>query len=966
VRTSDRREIQRSFVEANRLLVEAWRISFLISWPRPSVPLKIYRKGIFMKLAKLCAAGLLASAAFVAAPVVAAPAAAASAADPLAGIDIDVPAKKFLLKNGLTLIVHEDKSAPLVAVNIWYHVGSKNEPQGRSGFAHLFEHLMFNGSENYNDDFFKATQKLGASDQNGTTNVDRTNYYQTVPKEALDSMLWLESDRMGHLLGAIDQAKLDEQRAVVKNEKRQGQNNPYSGAQDLIIAATVPPEHGYGHSTIGSMDDLDAASLDDVKQWFRDYYGPSNAVLVLSGDITGPEALAKVEKYFGDIDPGTPVSQPKSWVVKKTGTIRETAYVRAAQPVFIRVWNTPDYASADTDYLQFLAQTLAGSRTSPLVKRLVIDEQLATSAEASVDNREIGGQFAIEVVGKPGADLALIEKIVDEELKKVILNGPSAAEMGKVRTANIAGLVRGYEGIAAKAALLAESETYLGSPDGWKLGWDRFRAAKPSDLQGAAKRWLTDGDYILHMVPFGQLSASGEGADRSKMPEPGAAVPAVFPALERGELANGLKIVVARRTGVPVVNMSMLVNTGVAADWARETRGTGGFAAGLMDEGSKTRTGDQLSDELGAIGASVSSGGGGESSVVSLSAVKPTLREALGIYADVVLNPAYRAADVERAKANSLAGLAAAKQDGAKAAARLSGALLYGADSPYGGLQTEADIAAIDPAKLSAFHDRWFKPNNATLVVSGDTSLAEIKPLLEASFGKWARGSVPERIVPLTQNAAKPVIYLVDKPGAPQSAIQASVIAPRRVEGDNAARAAFVTAIGGSFTSRINMKLREEKGWAYGASAGVSGGRGSRIYSAKASVQADKTAESMTEIAALLKGAVGDKKLTAAELAAAKGNLTLGLSSDWSKSSGVAGAVIDQISYDLPEDYYATYPQKISAVTLDAVNAAGGELLSGKALTWIVAGDLSKIEAGIRALKLGEVRVIDADGNVLR
>lgn len=918
-----------------------------------------------MTFKTILAAGLLASSALIAYPVAAKPPAAV-AADPLAGLNIDVPAKKFVLKNGLTLIVHEDKAAPLVAVNIWYHVGSKNEPAGKSGFAHLFEHLMYNGSEHFNDDFFKATQKLGASDQNGTTSWDRTNYYQTVPKEALDAMLWLESDRMGHLLGAIDQAKLDEQRAVVKNEKRQGQNNPYSKAQDLIIAATAPPEHPYGHSIIGSMDDLDAASLDDVKQWFRDYYGPSNAVLVLSGDITPEEALAKVEKYFGDIAPGTPVSQPKSWVVKKTGTIRETSYVRAAQPVFIRTWNISDYASADTDYLQFLAQAFAGSRTSPLVKRLVIDEQLATGAEASVDNREIGGQFSIEVTAKPGVDLAKIEKIVDEELKKVIATGPSAREMAKVRTSTIAGMVRSYEGIASKASLLAESETYLGAPDAWKLGWNRFTGATPADLQGAAKRWLTDGDYVLHMVPFGQLSAAATGADRTRMPEPGAAVPAVFPALERGELANGLKIVVARRTGVPVVNMSMLVNTGIAADWRTETPGVGSFAAGLMDEGTKTRTGDQLSDQLGAIGASVGSGGGGENSVVSLSAIKPTLREALAIYADVVLNPAYRVADVERTKASSLAGLISAKQDGAKAAARLAGSLLYGKDSPYGGLQTEADIAAIDPAKLAAFHSRWFKPNNATLVVSGDTSLAEIKPLVEAAFGKWQRGTVPERIVPMAQNAAKPVVYLVDKPGAQQSSISASVIAPRRVEGDNAARGVFSTAVGGSFTSRINMKLREEKGWAYGASAGVSGGRGSRVYSARASVQSDKTAESMAEIAALLKSATTDRKLTAAELADAKDNMTLGLSSDWSKSSGVAGAVIDQLSYDLPDDYYAKYPQAIAGVTLDAAHAAGAELLAGKALTWIVAGDLSKIEAGIRALNVGEVRVIDADGKMLR
>jgi len=921
-----------------------------------------------MRFSKIIAAGLLASASVVAFPVAAKPVATASA-DPLAGLEVDVPAKKFVLKNGLTLIVHEDKSAPLVAVNIWYHVGSKNEPKGKSGFAHLFEHLMFNGSEHYNDDFFKATQKLGASDQNGTTNVDRTNYFQTVPKAALDSILWLESDRMGHLVGAIDQAKLDEQRAVVKNEKRQGQNNPYSKAQDLIIAGTVPSEHPYGHSTIGSMDDLDAASLDDVKQWFRDYYGPSNAVIVLAGDITPEEALAKVEKYFGDIGPGSPVSQPTSYVVRKTGTVRETAYVRAAQPLFIRVWNISDYASADTDYLQFLAQTLAGSRTSPLVKRLVIDEQIATSAEAGVDNREIGGQFSIEVMAKPGVDLAHVERIVDEELKKVIANGPSIAEMKKARTQSMAGIVRNLEaigGFSGKTNLLAESETYLGSPDGWKVGWKRYRSATPADMQGAAKRWLTDGDYVLYMLPFGQLSAAATGADRSKMPKPGEAVPAVFPALERAELANGLKLVVARRPGVPIVNMTMLLNTGIGKDWEHETVGTSAFAAGLLDQGTKSRTGEQLSDELGALGANVSSGGGGETSIVSLSAVKPTLRKALDIYADVVLNPGYRSTDVERIKASTLAWLSAAKEDGAKAAGRLAPQLLYGRDSPYGRLQTEADIKALEPAKLIAFHDSWFKPNNATLVVSGDTSLEEIRPLVEAAFGKWARGAVPERLVPITPPAEKTVVYLVDRPGAPQSAITASVIAPRRVEGDNAARGAFTTAIGGSFTSRLNMKLREEKGWAYGASAGIAGGRGSRAYSASASVQVDKTAESMVEIASLLKSSTTDKKLTAAELSDAKDNLTLGLSSDWSKSSGVAGAVIDQIAYDLPEDYYATYPQAIADVTLAAANAAGADLLANKPLTWIVAGDLSKIETPIRALGFGEVRVIDADGNLLR
>jgi len=915
------------------------------------------------------AAMLLASASLTVSPAIAKPPATASSADPLAALDLSVPAKTFALPNGLTLIVHEDKSAPLVAVNIWYHVGSKNEPAGKSGFAHLFEHLMFNGSEHFDDDFFKATETFGASDQNGTTNVDRTNYFQTVPKAALDSILWLESDRMGHLLGAIDQAKLDEQRAVVKNEKRQGDNRPYAKAADLIIRGTTPPDHPYGHSTIGSMDDLDAASLDDVKQWFRDYYGPSNAVIVLAGDITPDEALAKVQTYFGGLEPGTPVSQPKSWTLRRTGTVRETAYDRVAQPRLYRVWNISDYASADTDYLQFLASTLAGDRNSRLVKRLVVDDQVATAVSAGVDNREIGGQFQIVATLKPGADIDAAERIIDAELKRLLAEGPSSAEMARVRTVTIASFARSLEaigGFGGKANLLAESQTYLGSADGWKTGWQRFRDAKPADLMRAGRAWLSDGDYVLHILPFGQLAASGADADRSDMPAPGAAVPALFPATERATLANGLKLVVARRAGVPVVNMTMLFHSGVPADFASVAPGTGNIAMALLDEGTKSRSGEAIAADLASLGAELTAGGGGEQSSVSLSAMKPTLRDALALYADVILNPAFDADDVARVKAHAIAGITAARQDGASAASRIFPALMFGADTPYGRLTREADVAALTPTALAAFHDRWFKPNNATLVVAGDTSLAEIRPLVEAAFAAWKPSDTPERIVPVSTPAASSTVYLVDRPGAPQSVIRAAVIAPRRSDGDEIARDLFNTALGGSFTSRLNMKLREEKGWAYGASSGIGGGRGSRTFQAQASVQADKTAESMREIADLLAAVQDRRPLDAAELAKAKDSMSLGLSSTWSKSAGIASYLLDEAAAGLVEDYYRSFPQAIAAEDDAAVREAGRALLSGKPLTWVIAGDLAKIEAPIRALGFGTVKVIDADGKILR
>lgn len=877
--------------------------------------------------------------------------------------EMSIEASQFKLSNGLTVVVHEDRSAPLVNVNLWYYVGSKNESDGKSGFAHLFEHLMFNGSENFNDDFFKATQRIGATSQNGTTDVDRTNYFQTVPKAALDSILWLESDRMGHLLGAIDQKKLDEQRAVVKNEKRQGDNKPYAKASDLIMRAMMPVGHPYAHSTIGSMEDLDAASVDDVHEWFQTYYGPSNSVLVLSGDITLAEAREKVEKYFGDIAPGMPVSQPVNWVVKKTGTVREVAYDRVAQPRLYRVWNVSEYASRDTDYLQLLGHVLAGDKNSRLYKRLVLDEQIATNVSASVWNRVLGGQFMIVADVKPGGDITQVERIVEEELNRLLAHGPTEAELARVRTTTMASFIRSMESISAKASLLAESQTYLGNADDWKVGFKRYCEAAPQQVQSAGKAWLTDGDYVLHILPFGDLSASGKGADRSSMPIPTSIASATFPNAERATLDNGMKLVVARRGGVPLVNMTLVLDTGVPTDFATVKLGTGSFAMSLLDEGTTTRSGEQLVDALANLGATLQSGGGGETSSVSLSALKPTLPDALGIYADVVLNPAFSQADMDRLKGQTLAGIASSKQDPSRMASRLAPTLLFGPDHAYGRLMTEADVKALGREDIAAFHGRWFHPNNATLIVTGDTTLAAIQPLVEVAFAKWKPGKVPVTFVPTSAEANKPAVYLIDKPGTPQTVIRAALVAPPRRDGNAIAREALNTVLGGSFTSRLNMKLREEKGWAYGASSSIGGGRGPQVFSASASVQADKTAESMAEIAKELAGIAGSQHIDADELAAARDEMSLGLTGAWATSGGIGNYLMDQQVYRLSDDYYANYPGKVAEIMPDAVNAEAQNLFGNSQLTWVVVGDRMTIETGIRALGLGDVQVINADGN---
>ena len=439
-------------------------------------------------------------------------------------VDIDIPFTKFVLDNGLTLIVHDDHKAPIVSVNIWYHVGSKNEKPGKTGFAHLFEHLMFNGSENFNDDYFQAMERVGATDLNGTTAEDRTNYFQNVPTSAVDVALWMESDRMGHLLGAIDQKKLDEQRGVVQNEKRQDENQPYAIADELITNATWPAEHPYSHTVIGSMADLDAASLKDVQEWFKTFYGPSNATLVVAGDIDPQTALEKVKKYFGDIPSGPPVAHFNSWVVKRTVEQRQEAQDRVPQTRIFKVWNIPQRGTAEAAYLDLITDVLSSGKTSRLYKRLVYDDQIATRVSSFLDLREIASQLYIEATVKPGGDAKKVEQAINEELATLIKTGPTEQELKRVKTGYKADFVRGIErigGFGGKSDILAMSQVYGGSPDAWKTNYQYSISASANDLKRAAADWLSDGAYTLTINPFPEYSSAPPDTNiRKALPTP--------------------------------------------------------------------------------------------------------------------------------------------------------------------------------------------------------------------------------------------------------------------------------------------------------------------------------------------------------------------------------------------------------------------------------------------------------------
>jgi len=889
-------------------------------------------------------------------------------------VKIDIPYKKFVLTNGLTLIVHEDHKAPIVAVNLWYHVGSKNEKPGRTGFAHLFEHLLFTGSEHFKGGadqraFFEAMERIGATDLNGTTSEDRTDFFENVPTNALDVALWIESDRMGHFIGAVDQARLDVQRGVVQNEKRQGENQPYGVTEELIVKGTAPAGHPYSWTVIGLMEDLSAASLEDVRHWFQTYYGPANTVLVLAGDIDAATALKKARHYFEEIPAGPPVARYEQWIPKIPGARRQTVADRVPQARLYKVWNIPAYGEAETTWLQLATRVLSSGKTSRLYKRLVYDEQIATDVSASVDPREISGQFAIVATARPGGDLARIEKAVDEEVARFLAKGPTQDELQRAKAGTIAGFVRGIErigGFGGKSDILAMNETYRGDPAFYQTTLKHVREATTRNLQQAGKTWLTDDVYILEVHPYPDYETVTSSVDRSKLPEPGAPGDASFPAFQRAELPNGLKVILAERHATPVVIFNLVVNAGSAADQFASP-GTARLAMDMLDEGTARRTSLQISDELAALGASLSAGSGLDSSRANLSTLTATLDRALDLYADVILNPSFPEADFKRLQKQLIAAIQQERSEPVSMALRVFPKILYGSAHAYGnpltGSGTESSVEKMTRADMKNFHDTWLKPNNATLIVVGDATLGDLKPRLEKLFAGWKPGEVPKKNIAEVQPQTKAMVYLIDRPDSLQSVILAGHVAPPKSNPEEIAIETMNNILGGTFTSRVNMNLREDKHWSYGAFTFLWSAQGQRPFIAYAPVQTDKTKESLVELNKELRNILASQPITEKELSNAQKNQTLQLPGSWETDGAVAGSLGEIVTFGLSDDYFNSYSMKVRSLSVQDVDKAAKKVVHPDQLVWVVVGDRSKIESGIRALGWGEIQLLDADGN---
>lgn len=884
--------------------------------------------------------------------------------------DINIAYDKFRLDNGLTVVVHEDRKAPIVAVSIWYHVGSKNEPAGKTGFAHLFEHLMFNGSENYDGEYFEPFENVGATGMNGTTWFDRTNYFETVPTPALEMALWMESDRMGHLLGAVTQEKLDNQIGVVQNEKRQGDNQPYGKVEYRILEALFPPGHPYRHSTIGSMEDLSAASLETVQQWFKDYYGAANTVLVLAGDIDVEQAKTLTAKYFGDIDSGPPVTRMKAAVPTHLSDTHEVMYDRVPQARVFHNWVTPGRTTRAAAELELVASILGSGKNSRLYQALIYDQQLAVDVSSSLQVQELASMFDIDITLQADASMDRVNAIIERELQDFVANGPTREEVQRVQTRINARVVRGLEqigGFGGKAVTLAQSELYANDPGFWKTRLEWINGATPDSLKATAAEWLGRGRYKLEVYPFGDFATTASSVDRSVgLPSVGAMPDLVFPAVERAELENGFKVVLAQRSAVPVVNIALQFDAGYAAD-SFGILGAAAFTMSMLDEGTSTRDALQIAAEAESLGAYISTESDLDTSTASLSALKSQLEPSLDLFSEVVRAPVFPEDELVRLRKRWIAGIGQEKNEPVQLALRTLPLLMYGDGHAYGipftGSGTEASINSLAREDLIDWHQTWIRPSNGTLFVVGDTTMEEILPLLNKYFGGWQenRRAVPEKNI--TEVAMREgVVYLIDKPGAPQSLILSGHVAPSSGVDNNIDILTMNDVIGGSFTARVNMNLREDKGWAYGAYTFMQDARGQRPWLAYAPVQTDKTANAIQELKREMDEFLSSAPATQDELDKSVRNNVNSLPGQFETAGAVLNALLSNDRFGRPDDYISSLKARYAAVDLSAVHAAAKQVIHPENLIWLIVGDLEKIEQQIRDLQLGDVKIIDEDG----
>jgi zinc protease len=884
--------------------------------------------------------------------------------------------EKYTLPNGLQVILHVDRKLPIVHVNQWYHVGSKNERPGRTGFAHLFEHMMFQGSANAKEDYFTYVEKLGANLQeggvNGTTNQDRTNYFATVPSGNLEALLWVESDRLATLTDALTKEKLDNQRDVVKNERRQGlENTPYGRWYKLVLENLHPAGHPYSWTVIGSHEDLTAASLDDVKDFFKEYYTPNDLSLVIAGDFDPAEAKRLVEKYFGGIPAGPPLDRPRLWIQVLEGEKIVEAADRVPQDRVYMVWASPPGFSPGDAELDLASLILADGLSSRLNKTLVYDRQLCTAVQAFQASSEISSWFAVVATARPGVSLEEIEKTVTAEIARLAKTGPTPAELARAKTKFEFTFVTALEGIGGfggKADRLNQYNTMLGDPG--KLVWDmeRYKGATPESVRLAVGKWLDTKNRLLVRFRVEESGRASDAAlDRSKPPVEGADRPFHAPEVKTAKLPNGLQVFVVERPGLPKVGVTLVSRAGAAADPPGKA-GLAQMTVTQLDMGTKTRHALEIEDALGDLGITLAGAAARESARVSFEVLKRNLDPAMAVFGDVVENATYPASEFDREKKRHLDTLSQQEKNANAIGGRVRSILAFGPDHPYGrpvqGLPST--VQGITREDLARFHDTYWKPGSSALIFVGDITLSEATALATKTFGGWSGGSAPAVTIPPPSPAPAGRLYVVDRQDAAQTFVSQFLPAPPRSTPDYYSLVLVDAAYGGGgFGTRLNLNLREDKGYSYGVFSNLALYHDAGVWYSAGGVQTDKTKESVVEFDKELKGMTA-RPIEEKEFADSRARKTRGYAQQFETIGRIGDQVADLWVDGLPMTELQREYDETAKAGLAATQAAAQKWAAPGKAAFVLVGDYAKIGQGLKEIALGEVVLLDSEGRPVK
>ncbi len=904
----------------------------------------------------------------------------------------EIKYEEFTLPNGLTVITHEDHALPLVAVDLWYHVGPLNERPGRTGFAHLFEHMMFEGSEHVGAKaHIKYVQSVGATDVNGTTDFDRTNYFETMPSNQLELALWLESDRMGFLMEGLDREKLGNQRDVVRNERRQGEGRPYYVAEEQVMHLLLPKEHPYYGDVIGSHSDIESARIADVRDFHQQFYIPNNASIAIAGDFDPAKLHDLLMKYFGPIQAG-PKVEPVTAVTPPITSQRRATVTDTVKLAQINIaWLTPPAYTPDAYSVDSAIFSLGGAKASRLDEALVYKAQTAQNVHCESNTLKLTAITECSITAKPGVKPEDLEATFWSELARLQQEGPTADEVeaGKSLelTRKITGLQRlgGFGGIADTLDMYNQ---YTGDPGFLPKDVAMTEAVTVASAKAAAVKYLTkDSAVVVYCVPGKKVlddvprSPADTDADvklvspfspeyeasqdwRKTKPEPGPTPELHLPVPTRFKLDNGLEVLLVENHTLPVLTAELVSRAGNDNNPPSKS-GLATLTAAIMRDGTVSRNLEKLAGDQERIGTAITASATMDSALVRMNVLSAHASEGMDLLADVVQHPAFRPEDVDRDRKERLVAIAQETDSVQSMAMRVGPRLVFG-DQPYGMASsgTIESVTSLTPAEIDAFYTDHYGPRDSALVLAGDVTRAEAEKLAQQYFGNWTSHAASAASIPPAPAAQPTRVVIVNKPGAPQTALSAFGLGVSQSSPDADILNVMSYTLGGSFASRINMNLREVHGYTYGARCSFTDFREGGQFSAGALVRTDVTAPAAKEMMAEIRNFLV-KPSTSEELNGAKEASIRSLPGRFETTGAVAAAIDGIFVFDRPLDYYAKLPAKYQAITEADIARVAKQYLHPDQLVIVAAGDRAKIEPALKDAGLGPVEERDISGNLV-